>query len=165
MLQKNYRFKTYIGIDPGKSGGICSIEDNRLRANKCPDSVQGMAELFKDILQDTSPKDVFLYIEKVWAMPHDGKSSIFTFGQNYGQWEGVIASFNIIPIYVTPSTWMKHHEVQKGLKKQERKNILKQMAQEFINTNNYMSYQWKGVATLATADAIMLAKYAIDKTD
>ena len=62
MLQKNYRFKTYIGIDPGKSGGICSIEDNRLRANKCPDSVQGMAELFKDILQDTSPKDVFLYI-------------------------------------------------------------------------------------------------------
>ena len=130
MLQKNYRFKTYIGIDPGKSGGICSIEDNRLRANKCPDSVQGMAELFKDILQDTSPKDVFLYIEKVWAMPHDGKSSIFTFGQNYGQWEGVIASFNIIPIYVTPSTWMRHHEVQKGLKKQERKNILKQMAQE-----------------------------------
>ena len=165
MLQKNYRFKTYIGIDPGKSGGICSIEDNRLRENKCPDSVQGMAELFKDILQDTSPKDVFLYIEKVWAMPHDGKSSIFTFGQNFGQWEGVIASFNIIPIYVTPSTWMKHHEVQKGLKKQERKNILKQMAQEFINSNNYMSYQWKGVATLATADAIMLAKYAIDKTD
>ncbi len=165
MLQKNYRFKTYIGIDPGKSGGICSIEDNRLRANKCPDSVQGMAELFKDILQDTSPKDVFLYIEKVWAMPHDGKSSIFTFGQNYGQWEGVIASFNIIPIYVTPSTWMRHHEVQKGLKKQERKNILKQMAQEFINSNNYISYQWKGVATLATADAIMLAKYAIDKTD
>lgn len=165
MLQKNYRFKTYIGIDPGKSGGICSIEDNKLRANKCPDSVQGMAELFKDILQDTSPKDVFLYIEKVWAMPHDGKSSIFTFGQNYGQWEGVIASFNIIPIYVTPSTWMRHHEVQKGLKKQERKNILKQMAQEFINSNNYMSYQWKGIATLATADAIMLAKYAIDKTD
>ena len=79
MLQKNYRFKTYIGIDPGKSGGICSIEDNRIRANKCPDSVQGMAELFKDILEDTSPKDVFLYIEKVWAMPHDGKSSIFTF--------------------------------------------------------------------------------------
>ena len=155
----------YIGIDPGKSGGICSIEDNRIRANKCPDSVQGMAELFKDILEDTSPKDVFLYIEKVWAMPHDGKSSIFTFGQNYGQWEGVIASFNIIPIYVTPSTWMKHHEVQKGLKKQERKNILKQMAQEFINSDNYISYQWKGVATLATADAIMLAKYAIDKTD
>ena len=165
MLQKNYRFKTYIGIDPGKSGGICSIEDNRLRANKCPDSVQGMAELFKDILQDTSPKDVFLYIEKVWAMPHDGKSSIFTFGQNYGQWEGVIASFNIIPIYVTPSTWMKHHEVQKGLKKQERKNILKQMAQEFIDSNSYISHQWKGVATLATADAIMIAKYAIDKTD
>jgi|TARA_R110000823_G_C15935786_1_gene499893 hypothetical protein len=165
MLQKNYRFKTYIGIDPGKSGGICSIEDNRLRANKCPDSVQGMAELFKDILQDTSPKDVFLYIEKVWAMPHDGKSSIFTFGQNYGQWEGVIASFNIIPIYVTPSVWMRHHEVQKGLKKQERKNILKQMAQEFIDSNNYMSYQWKGVATLATADAIMIAKYAIAKTD
>tara|TARA_R100000781_G_scaffold14941_2_gene12307 strand:+ start:3908 stop:4405 length:498 start_codon:yes stop_codon:yes gene_type:complete len=165
MLQKNYRFKMYIGIDPGKSGGICSIEDNRIRANKCPDSVQGMAELFKDILEDTSPKDVFLYIEKVWAMPHDGKSSIFTFGQNYGQWEGVIASFNIIPIYVTPSTWMKHHEVQKGLKKQERKNILKQMAQEFINSDNYISYQWKGVATLATADAIMLAKYAIDKTD
>ena len=165
MLQKNCHSKTYIGIDPGKSGGICSIEDNRLRANKCPDSVQGISELFRDILQGTSIKDVFLYIEKVWAMPHDGKSSIFTFGQNYGQWEGVIASFNIIPIYVTPSVWMKHHEVEKGLKKQERKNILKQMAQEFIDSNNYIPYQWKGVATLATADAVMIAKYAIDKTD
>ena len=165
MKQKNYHSKLFIGIDPGKSGGICSIEGNLLRSAKCPDSVLGMSKLLRDILQDTSAKNVVLYMEKVWARPHDGRSSVFTFGQNYGQWEGVIASFNIIPIYVTPSTWMKHHEVQKGLKKQERKNILKQMAQEFINSNNYMSYQWRGVATLATADAIMLAKYAIDKTD
>ena len=165
MSQKNCHSKAYIGIDPGKSGVRCCIQDNRLWASKCPDSVQGMSELFQRMLKDINTQDIALCIEKVWAMPHDGKSSIFTFGQNFGQWEGVIASFNIIPIYITPSTWMKHHEVQKGLKKQERKNILKQMAQEFINSCNYMSYQWKGVATLATADAIMLAKYAIDKTD
>ena len=165
MLQEDCHFKKFIGIDPGKSGGICCIEDNRLRANKCPDSVQGMSELFQDILKNTSSKDVFLYIEKVWAMPHDGRSSIFTFGQNYGQWGGIIASFNIAPIYVTPSVWMRHHEVEKGLKKQERKNIIKQMAQDYIMSSKFVPWLWKGVATLATADAIMIAKYAIDKTD
>ena len=165
MSQKTYHSKAYIGIDPGKSGGICCIQDNRIWASKCPDSVQGMADLFNKIITDVQTKDISLCIEKVWAMPHDGKSSIFTFGQNYGQWEGVIASFNIIPIYITPSTWMKHHEVEKGLKKQERKNILKQMAQEFINSSSYISYQWKGVATLATAAAVMIAKYAIDNAD
>tara|TARA_R100001443_G_scaffold19829_2_gene31638 strand:- start:592 stop:1089 length:498 start_codon:yes stop_codon:yes gene_type:complete len=165
MKQKNYHSKAFIGIDPGKSGGICCIQDNRLWSSKCPDSVQGMSELFQRMLKDINTQDITLCIEKVWAMPHDGKSSIFSFGQNYGQWEGVIASSNIVPIYVTPSLWMKHFEIPKGLDKKDRKNLIKQMAQEFINSNNYMSYQWRGVATLATADAIMLAKYAIDKTD
>ena len=104
-------------------------------------------------------------MEKVWARPHDGRSSVFTFGQNYGQWEGVIASFNIIPTYVTPSLWMKHFDIQKGLDKKDRKNLIKSMAQDFMESNKYVAHQWKGVATLATADAIMLAKYAIDKTD
>ncbi len=39
------------------------------------------------------------------------------------------------------------------------------MAQDFVDSNNFKFHQWKGVATLATADAIMLAKYAIDKAD
>ena len=60
---------------------------------------------------------------------------------------------------------MKHFEIPKGLDKKDRKNLIKQMAQDFIDSNDYISYQWKGIATLATADAIMLAKYAIDKTD
>ena len=165
MKQKNYHSKLFIGIDPGKSGGICSIEGNLLRSAKCPDSVLGMSKLLRDILQDTSAKNVVLYMEKVWARPHDGRSSVFTFGQNYGQWEGVIASSNIVPIYVTPSLWMKHLEIPKGLDKKDRKNLIKQIAQDFIDSNDYISYQWKGIATLATADAIMLAKYAIDKTD
>ena len=124
-----------------------------------------MALLYALMLQDTPPSKTVVMIEKVWARPHDGRSSVFTFGQNYGQWEGVIASSNIVPIYVTPSLWMKHLEVPKGLDKKDRKNLIKQMAQDFIDSNDYISYQWKGIATLATADAIMLAKYAIDKTD
>jgi len=60
---------------------------------------------------------------------------------------------------------MKHFDIQKGLDKKDRKNLIKSMAQDFMESNKYVAYQWKGVATLATADAIMLAKYAIDKTD
>ena len=92
-----------------------------------------------------------MFIEKVWARPTDGKSSIFTFGKNYGQWQGIIASNEIEPEYVVPTTWMKHFDVPKAMKKQERKNHIKQLAKSYINKNNFTAYHWKGIPTLATA--------------
>jgi|TARA_B100000073_G_scaffold348325_1_gene366414 hypothetical protein len=162
-MEKTYHSDMIIGIDPGKSGGICMIHKNLIWSEKCPDNILRMSEILKHMLHSTSPKNVSLFIEKVWARPTDGKSSIFTFGKNYGQWQGIIASNEIEPEYVVPTTWMKHFDVPKAMKKQERKNHIKQLAKSYINKNNFTAYHWKGTPTLATADAIMIAGYGLDK--
>ena len=150
--EKSHSIK-YIGIDPGKSGGIAVIDDNHIEVKKCPDSVQDMAFLFALILQETPPLHVLVMIEKVWARPHDGRASVFTFAGNYGQWQGIIASHDITPHYVTPQVWMRAVGCPKKLKKQVRKNYLKALAKErFPDLSRKL--------TLATSDAMMIADYA-----
>ena len=150
--EKSHSIK-YIGIDPGKSGGIAVIDDNNIEVKKCPDSVQDMAFLFALILQETPPLHVLVMIEKVWARPHDGRASVFTFAGNYGQWQGIIASHDIIPHYVTPQVWMRAVGCPKKLKKQVRKNYLKALAKEkFPDLSKKL--------TLATSDAMLIADYA-----
>ena len=162
MKQPTCHFKKIIGIDPGKSGGICIIEDNKImKAYKCPDDTHSMFLLFNDMIQDTSISSVAVFIEKVWARPSDGRVSVFTFAQNYGHWEAIIASKGILPEYVVPSVWMKHFEVPKGLTKKDRKNHIKGLAIKMTSVDN--EYSLQGKVTLATADAIIIAKYGIDK--
>ena len=150
--EKSHSIK-YIGIDPGKSGGIAVITDDNVEVKKCPDSVQDMAFLFALILQETPPLHVLVMIEKVWARPHDGRASVFTFAGNYGQWQGIIASHDITPHYVTPQVWMRAVGCPKKLKKQVRKNYLKALAKEkFPDLSKKL--------TLATSDAMLIADYA-----
>tara|TARA_R100001530_G_scaffold30011_1_gene23574 strand:+ start:356 stop:877 length:522 start_codon:yes stop_codon:yes gene_type:complete len=171
MKQTTCHFKKIIGIDPGKSGGICLIEDDKImKAYKCPDNIHSMCLLFSDLLKDTSISSTAVYIEKVWARPSDGRVSVFTFAQNYGHWEAIIASNGIVSEYVIPSTWMKHFDVPKGLKKKDRKNHIKDLAKavsgygyEYDDYYSGKKYQLQGKVTLATADAIMIARYGIDK--
>ena len=143
----------YIGIDPGKSGGIAVICDKYIEVKKCPETVHDMALLFSLTLQETPPSQTLVMIEKVWARPHDGRASVFTFAGNYGQWQGIVASHEIKPHYVTPQVWMKAIGCPKNLKKQDRKNHLKALAKK-----KYPKLAKK--MTLATADAMLIADYA-----
>jgi len=55
---KPYRSNNkYVGIDPGKSGGIMVIdEDGKAEAYKCPEKVLDMSILFKLIIGDKNEK-------------------------------------------------------------------------------------------------------------
>lgn len=153
MITEHSHSIKYIGIDPGKSGGIAVIQDDYIEVKKCPESVQDMAILFAIMLQETPPSHVLVMIEKVWARPHDGRASVFTFAGNYGQWQGIIASHEIIPHYVTPQVWMRAIGCPRKLKKQDRKNYLKALAKE-----KYPDIKRR--MTLATSDAMLIADYA-----
>ena len=144
----------YIGIDPGKGGGIVMIDDdsNTIEVKKCPDSVYNMALMFALMIGDTPPSHIIVMIEKVWARPHDGRSSIFTFAENYGQWEGIVNAHEIKPHYVTPQMWMKAMDCPKKLSKKDRKNYLKELAKK-----KYPKESKKII--LATADAVLIADY------
>ena len=95
----------YIGIDPGKNGGIACMRDEGKQA-----------EVFSyddDVLIDNleiaynNDVNVICYLEQVHAMPKQGVSSTFNFGMNYGFIQGVLRAYNIPYELVTPQKWKK----------------------------------------------------------
>ena len=147
-------FKKCIGIDPGKSGGIAVITDETVTLHNCPRTVNDMALLIGICLNDVAAYRTKVYLEKVWAFPTDGRAGSFTFGENYGQWQGILASHEIKPVLVTPKEWQSHFEIQKGLKKDIRKKILKQIAKDKCPSAKKI--------TLKTADALLIAIYGVE---
>ena len=108
----------FIGIDPGKSGGWAAIQEDGsyYSSGLCPDSVQGMAN---DLWQQAiSLGSCVAILELVHAMPGQGVTSMFTFGTNFGQWQGILAANGMSFQLVTPQRWMK--EVLDSHKKGEK---------------------------------------------
>lgn len=144
--------KIILGIDPGR-GGAMSIYDgytNKYIAYNCPDTIKGMVNLINE-WSNKAWKTV-CYLERVHAFPTDGRSSAFKFGMNYGIWQGILESFEIRTVLITPQTWQKHFAETHGKftkNKQERKKQLKVLANEKSGLK----------ATLKTADAILIAEY------
>ena len=125
----------YLGIDPGKSGGLCLIDGEFIKAYKCPRDVKDMALLFAMAISSNKTKTVTAYIEHVWARPTDGKSNIWTFAENYGMWKGIAGSY----------------EIDLKLEKARRKRYLRDKARSM--------YPELKKVTLNTADAILIANY------
>ena len=147
-------FKKAIGIDPGKGGGIAVITNEKVEIHNCPKTVDDMAHLIGMCLTNVAAYRTKVFMEKVWAFPTDGKAGLFTFGENYGQWQGILASHELEPVLVTPKMWQSHFDIQKGLKKDIRKKILKQMARERCPNIKKV--------TLKTADALLIAIYGVE---
>ena len=147
-------FKKCIGIDPGKGGGLAVITDETVKVYPCPRTVEDMAMLIGMCLNDVAAYRAKVFLEKVWSFPTDGRAGSFTFGENYGQWQGILASHEIEPVLVTPKMWQSHFEIKKGLKKEVRKRMLKQMAID----------RCPGIkrVTLKTCDAILIAIYGVE---
>ena len=153
---KHCHSKRYIGIDPGKSGGIAVImEDGTSKSYKCPQTVQDMALVFSIAMGNTPPVDVSVAIEKVWAHPGDARSRAFVFGVNYGQWQGIIANYEIDFSEIPPQRWMKYYGLPK-LEKGKRKNWLKDKAKELFPDHKKI--------TLYIADALLIANYQKQST-
>ena len=106
-------FKKCIGIDPGKGGGLAVITEDYVEIHNCPRDVDGMAHLMGMCLNDAAPYRTKVVVEKVWAFPTDGRAGSFTFGENYGQWQGILAAHEIEPTLVTPKTWQSHFDIKK----------------------------------------------------
>ena len=148
----NSHSKTFVGIDPGKSGAITILGGIYNKPEKCPDNTIDMAVLF-GIGMKGSTFDTVVGIEKVWAFPTDAKSRAFAFGMNYGMWHGIAGSFEVKMKEVVPREWMSHFEVPKKLTKTQRKRWIKEKA---------MSMYPKVKVTLYNADSMLIARYLQD---
>jgi len=150
--------KTIIGIDPGASGAISftNTEEEGVHYYKCHERISGRRLTVSTALNAYRSKEAIAYIEKVHAMPHDGRSSLFKFGVNYGAWLGILNSIKGVTkiVEVSPQKWMKFWEEQYNFKlpkeKKDRKNALKEIASVFIQPEK---------ATLWSADSILITMY------
>ena len=96
----------YIGVDPGKNGGIAKINtDNGFVKTVTFSEESLISELEGYFMFDKSPLRCVL--EKVNAMPGQGVVSMFNFGQNYGFIQGVLKAYGIPYELVTPQKWKK----------------------------------------------------------
>ena len=109
----------YLGIDPGITGGVVVIDsDGQLQyAVRTPIIVEqlksktkkhydipGMVDVIKNAVEDGSGFTV-VGIEKVGAMPRDGKVGAFNFGKGYGLWLGILAALQVPYSEVMPQRW------------------------------------------------------------
>lgn len=108
----------YIGIDPGKNGGIAVIND------KFPKPVNITVYKYSDddlidVIDGTKGSSIAVHrdeeikcvLEKVNAMPGQGVVSMFNFGQNFGFIQGVLKAYEIPFELVPPQKWKKEFSV------------------------------------------------------
>ena len=123
-----------IGIDPGLSGAIAILEDNKvLNIFDMPVMAEGKknkrqlnsAQLVNIIRGNTVPEDeVVVIVEQVNAMPGQGVTSMFNFGQTFGAIKGVCAALNLPIFFVRPSKWKKYFELINASKDSSRTKVI-----------------------------------------
>ena len=109
-----------IGIDPGISGSICFFENgkvidivempNMAHGKKNKRQVNG-AQIYHEIskrIKNLEKKDIKVIIEQVAAMPGQGVTSMFNFGQSFGVLKGICAAMQIPMYFVRPAKWKKY---------------------------------------------------------
>ena len=109
-----------IGIDPGITGSICFFEDGKIiDVVEMPNMAEGKknkrqvngAQIYHEIykrIKNLEKKNIKVVIEQVAAMPGQGVTSMFNFGQSFGVLKGICAAMQIPMYFVRPAKWKKY---------------------------------------------------------
>jgi crossover junction endodeoxyribonuclease RuvC len=153
-----------FGIDPGVSGAISILENNKvLDAIEMPTIIDGkknkrqvngaqVVKIIKD--QKYLDKEKIIIVEQVNAMPGQGVTSMFNFGQSFGVIKGISAALEISIYFVRPSKWKKHFDLLKTNKDASRTKA--------VQIYPYISDKLSRKKDSNKADAILIAKYFVD---
>lgn len=93
----------YIGIDPGKSGAMAVISEKLHKQLVIPFDEQKYIAKMRICIG----LDCRVCLEHVGAMPGQGVTSMFNFGQNFGYIKGLLEAFQIPYELVRPQKWKK----------------------------------------------------------
>ena len=155
-----------IGIDPGISGSICFFQDGIIKdviemptmtdGKKNKRQVNG-AQIFNEISERRNKldkKNIKVVIEQVSAMPGQGVTSMFNFGQSFGVIKGVCAAMQLPIYFVRPAKWKKHFDLINSQKDASRVKAI-EMFPKFSNLLSRKKDSNK-------ADAILIANYHLN---
>ena len=153
-----------IGIDPGLSGAIAIIENKRvLGIFDMPVMAEGKknkrqlnsAQLVNIIRENTNNnEEIIVVVEQVNAMPGQGVTSMFNFGQTFGAIKGVCAALELPIYFVRPTKWKKHFELINSSKDASRTKVIEMYPS--------LSSQLSKKKDVNKSDAILIARYYSD---
>ena len=151
-----------IGIDPGISGSICFFEDGKIieviempvmtEGKKNKKQVNG-AQIYNEFLKRINNKDddIRVVIEQVSAMPGQGVTSMFNFGQSFGILKGICSTMRLPMYFVRPAKWKKYFNLINSQKDASRTKA--------IQIFPYFSSQLSRKKDSNKADAILIASF------
>jgi len=152
-----------IGIDPGISGSICFFEDGKIidviemptmaEGKKNKRQVNGSQiynEIYKRIPKDPN-QDIRVVIEQVSAMPGQGVTSMFNFGQSFGILKGICSAMQLPVYFVRPAKWKKYFGLINSEKDASRTRAIEMFP--------YFSSQLSKKKDSNKADAILIASF------
>jgi crossover junction endodeoxyribonuclease RuvC len=150
-----------IGIDPGVSGAICVLKEGKiLEVYEMPTMIDGKknkrqvngAEVTNIFLKELNNKyKAKVVVEHVTAMPGQGVTSMFNFGQSFGVLKGICAALKLPIYFVRPVKWKKHFNLIKTNKDASRTKV--------IEIFPYISSKISRKKDSNKADSILIAKY------
>ena len=112
-----------IGIDPGINGAICFFKKGEVldvidmptmaegKKNKRQVNGQQIFNEFSKRIELYSNDNIKVVVEKVSAMPGQGVTSMFNFGQSFGVIKGICAAMRLPIFFVTPAKWKKYYDL------------------------------------------------------
>ena len=153
-----------IGIDPGLSGAIAVLDNNKvLNIFDIPEMSEGKknkrqlnSALLVNLLKENINKEeeVAVVVEQVNAMPGQGVTSMFNFGQTFGAIKGICAALELPIFFVRPSKWKKHYELINSSKDASRTKAIEMYPS--------LSNQLAKKKDVNKSDAILIARYYIE---
>ena len=152
-----------IGIDPGISGSICFFENGKIidvvemptmtEGKKNKRQVNG-AQVYNEILKRINKSEkhnVRVVIEQVSAMPGQGVTSMFNFGQSFGILKGICSAMQLPLYFVRPAKWKKYFGLINSEKDASRTKAIEMFP--------YFSSNLSKKKDSNKADAILIASF------
>jgi len=152
-----------IGIDPGISGSICFFENGKiLEVVEMPTMTDGKknkrqvngAQIYNEIVKrinKNEKQNVRVIIEQVSAMPGQGVTSMFNFGQSFGILKGICSAMQLPMYFVRPAKWKKYFGLINSEKDASRTRAIEMFP--------YFSSQLSKKKDSNKADAILIASF------
>ena len=152
-----------IGIDPGISGSICFFKDGKIiDAIEMPTMTDGKknkrqvngSQIYNELTKRIDSHDqenTRVVIEQVSAMPGQGVTSMFNFGQSFGILKGICSAMQLPMFFVRPAKWKKYFNLINSEKDASRTKV--------IEIFPYFSSNLSKKKDSNKADAILIASF------
>ncbi len=150
-----------IGIDPGLSGAIAILENNKVlnifeipvmsegKKNKRQLNSAQLVRLLKENISEN--EEVSIVVEQVNAMPGQGVTSMFNFGQTFGAIKGICAAIGLPIFFVRPAKWKKYFDLINSSKDASRTKAIEMYPK--------LSNQLSKKKDVNKSDAILIARF------